>query len=106
MKMHLYRYFCVEGFRAKYLNKLCVETSSVNGDNVMYYCKDYLPSHGWRYSTMELKTSHDMDKILEGVDGEVRFALKFYGLRSLKKSNTFVIDGIARAIYVLKDFII
>ena len=106
MKMQLYRYFSIQGERARFLNKLCIETSTVNGDNMQYYCKDYLPSHGWRYSTMELKTSHDMNEIVQGVSGKVRFALKFFGLRSLRKSNRFVIDGIASAIYVMKDFIV
>lgn len=104
--MHLYRYFSIEGSRARYLNKLCVKTSSINGDNMFYYCKDYLPVNGYRYSTMELRTSHDMTEIVQGVDGEVRFALKFLGLRSLDKNNKFVIEGIARMIYVIKDFIV
>ena len=47
-----------------------------------------------------------MKEIVQGVDGVVRFALKFYGLRSLKKSNQFVNEGITRAIYVEKDLII
>ena len=55
---------------------------------------------------MELKTSHDMKEIVQGVDGVVRFALKFCGLRSLKKSNQFVNEGIASAIYVNKDLIV
>ena len=58
--MHLYRYFSVRGDCAQFLNKLCVETSDINGDEPTYYCKDYLPSHQWRFSTMELKTSHKM----------------------------------------------
>ena len=40
------------------------------------------------------------------MEGVVRFALKFYGLRSLKKSNKYVIEGIASAIYVNKDLIV
>ena len=106
MKMHLYRYFSVQGEHARFLNKLCIETSDVNGDHVTYYCKDYLRSHGWRYSTMELKISHDLNEIVQGVNGRVRFALKFFGLRSLRKSNRFVIEGIASTIYVDKDFIL
>lgn len=43
--MHLYRYFSVRGDCAQFLNKLCVETSDINGDEPTYYCKDYLTSH-------------------------------------------------------------
>ena len=104
--MHLYRYFSVRGESARYLKKLCVETLDVNGDNVTYYCKDYLRAYRWRFSTMELKTSHDMKEIVQGVGGDIRFALKFYGLRSLRKSNRFVVEGIASAIYVNIDSIV
>ena len=104
--MHLYRYFSVEGGNARFLNKLCAETSDVNGDNVTYWCKDYLRSHGWRFSTMELKTSHNLNEIVQGVNETVRFALKFFGLRSLTQRNRFVIEGIASQIYVNKDLIL
>lgn len=104
--MHLYRYFFVGGENAKYLNKLCIETGYVDSDDVTYWCKDYLETHIVRYSTMELKTSHDLKEIKEGVNGTVRFALKFFGLRGLTRRNRFIIDGIANAIYVNKDLIV
>ena len=104
MKMHLYRYFAIRGDCVKSLKRLCTESVDIDGD-VHYFCKDYVRSIWGRHSVLELKVSYGFDEIADGVVGEIRFALKFFGLGSLNKCNTCRVQAIANSILVSQHMV-
>ena len=105
MKMHLYRYFVVQGACAKGLKRLCTESMDIDSD-VHYFCKDYVRSIWGRHTIMELKVSHGFDEIADGVVGEVKFAVKFLGVGSLNKNNKCPVEAIANSILVSQHKIV